>query len=377
MKQKKNTIMKIQSIALLFIGTGAILQSCGNKNAANGQAGAAPAVAVTTAAVTQQIVTGSESYPAIVVPINETELRAEVSGYITNIYVTDGATVNKGEKLYEIDHTRYTAAVDQAKASLKIAEATLEKVKRDLQRYRKLSEQDAIAKQTLDYAETDLNNQEAQVLAAKAALTTAVTNLDRSVIRAPFAGTVGISQVRNGALVSAGSTLLNTISTTNPINVEFQVPERSLSQFVALQKSGAKEAIQLKLSGNNTYPSHGYISTIDRAVDAGTNTIKVRARFDNPANELRAGMNASIKVLEKSAQEEMVIPYKAVQEQLGVFSVFIVGDSSKVKQQAVKLGTSFDDKVVIKEGLKLSDKVVVEGIMNLRDGATIQEQTGN
>src|SRR5690606_15714988 len=188
--------------ALAFLGTGIFLQSCQNKGAQQRQQGEV-IVPVSAVQVTQEEVSGSEDYPAVIVPINETELRAEVNGYITHIFVADGAAVNKGDKLYEIDGTRYTAAADQAKANLKIAEANLDRVKRDVQRYRKLAEQDAIAKQTLDYAETDLNNQEAQVLAAKAAVTTAVTNLNRSVIRAPFSGTVGISQVRNGALVSA------------------------------------------------------------------------------------------------------------------------------------------------------------------------------
>ncbi|RRN77176.1 efflux RND transporter periplasmic adaptor subunit, partial [Pseudoxanthomonas sp. SGD-10] len=285
-----------------------------------------------------------------------------------------GASVRKGDKLYEIDGTRYAAAADQAKANLKIAEANLERVKRDVQRYRKLAEQDAIAKQTLDYAETDLNNQEAQVLAAKANVTTAVTNLNRSVIRAPFSGTVGISQVRNGALVSAGSTLLNTISTVDPITAEIQVPERSIAKFTALQKSGSQSALKLILSDGQVYGGNGQITTIDRAVDAQTNTIKVRAKFNNPSNQLRAGMNATIQITEKSSAPELVIPFKAVQEQLGVYHVFVVNDSSKVEQRDVALGLKFEDKVVIKEGLQLGDKVVTEGIMNLKEGVKVAEQ---
>src|SRR5690606_6880175 len=141
-------------------------------------------------------------------------------------YVTDGAFVNKGQRLYEIDRTRYQAAVDQSAANLEIAKANLARVEKDLERYQKLAEKDAIAKQRLDYAFTDVNNQKAQVQAAEAALTTAKTNLRRSVITAPFSGNIGISQVRNGALVSAGSTLLNTISSTDPIAVEFPISEK-------------------------------------------------------------------------------------------------------------------------------------------------------
>src|SRR5690606_7662581 len=135
-------------------------------------------------------------------------------------HVADGATVSKGQALYEIDRVRYQAAVDQAKANLEIAKANLQRVEKDLARYQTLSEQDAIAKQTLDYALTDVNNQKAQIQAAQAALTTAQTNLARSIIRAPFSGAVGISQVRTGAFVSPGVTMLNTISANDPIAVE-------------------------------------------------------------------------------------------------------------------------------------------------------------
>ncbi|ADY53691.1 efflux transporter, RND family, MFP subunit [Pseudopedobacter saltans DSM 12145] len=365
---------KIQLTALALVGTGLFFQSCQNKGAQQGQQGEV-AVPVSAVEVTQEEVSGSENYPAVIVPINETELRAEVSGYITNIFVTDGASVAKGDRLYEIDGTRYAAAVDQAKANLKIAEANLDKVKRDVQRYRKLAEQDAIAKQTLDYAETDLNNQEAQVLAAKANLTTAATNLNRSVIRAPFSGTIGISQVRNGALVSAGTTLLNTISTVNPITAEFQVPERNIAHFVSLQKSGNQSALKLRLSDGQLFDGAGQIITIDRAVDEGTNTIKVRAKFNNPGNQLRAGMNATITVIEKSSTPELVIPYKAVQEQLGTYNVFVIGDSSKVQQRNISIGLKFEDKVVVKDGLKVGDKVVTEGVMNLKEGVKVTEKS--
>src|SRR5690606_40175347 len=139
-----------------------------------------PRTATATAGVvTEEIVAGVDAYPGSVVPLNETDLRAEVSGYITGIFVTDGASVSKGQKLYEIDRTRYEAAAQQAKASLAIAEANLDRITRDVERYRKLADQDAIARQTLDYAETDLNNAEAQVASAQAAVVTATTNLNK------------------------------------------------------------------------------------------------------------------------------------------------------------------------------------------------------
>src|SRR5690606_17471048 len=234
------------------------------------------ATPVTIEVVTEEIVAGMDAYPGSVVPLNETDLRAEVSGYITAIFVADGASVSKGQKLYEIDRTRYEAAAQQAKAALAIAEANLDRITRDVARYRKLAEQDAIARQTLDYAETDLNNAEAQVASAKAALVTATTNLNRSTIVAPFSGTLGISQVRAGALVTAGSTLLNTISSTSPIAVDFPVNERSIQQFVDLQKQADTDSVITLSFGGKVYPHAGKITVIGRAVDANTGTITVR-----------------------------------------------------------------------------------------------------
>jgi membrane fusion protein (multidrug efflux system) len=366
---------KTQLFSALLISSGLLVQSCNSKDGkqANQAQQADMAIPVSMAVVGKEIVTGVKSYPSNVVALQETEIRAEVTGYITNIYVTDGAVVSKGQRLYEIDRTRYQASVDQAKANLAIAKANLERVQKDLQRYQTLAEQDAIAKQTLDYATTDVNNQKAQVQAAEAALTTAQTNLQRSVIVAPFSGTVGISQVRSGALVAAGTTLLNTISSTNPIAVEFQINERDIAEFIKLQTNATGSEIHVGLPNGSRYIEAGRISTIDRAVDSQTGTLKVRATFANNANTLRAGMNTTLNVVSTSAQEEVVIPYKAVFEQLGIFNVYTVNDSSKVELKQVGLGNKIEDKVVITSGLEAGQKIVLDGAASLRPGTKVVE----
>lgn len=368
--------MNNYKIAPLLLVAAGLAGACGNKQQQAGRP-QPQATPVTAEVVTEEIVAGMDAYPGSVVPLNETDLRAEVSGYITAIFVADGASVSKGQKLYEIDRTRYEAAAQQAKAALAIAEANLDRITRDVARYRKLAEQDAIARQTLDYAETDLNNAEAQVASAKAALTTATTNLNRSTIIAPFSGTVGISQVRAGALVTAGSTLLNTISSTSPIAVDFAVNQRNIQQFVDLQKQGNIEkdsVITLTFAGGTVYPLPGKITVIDRAVDANTGTITVRATFANPDGLLRAGMNTNVRVRTTSATKQLVIPYQAVTEQLGQSAVYVVTDSSTVEERLVELGAKVAEKVVVREGLSLGDTVVTQGLINLRSGAKVKVQ---
>ena len=367
--------MNKYSLATMLLAGAGLVAACSNQPQQQQGPGAQPAIPVTTAPVTEELVVGTDGYPGNVVALNETELRAEVSGYITGIFVADGASVSKGQKLYEIDRTRYAAAVEQAKSNLAIAEANLDRLQRDVERYRKLAEQDAIAKQTLDYAETDLNNAQAQVASAQAALTTAQTNLDRAVIVAPFNGTIGISQVRMGALVSAGSTLLNSISSVNPIAVDFPVNEREIPRFNALRQSDAvvrDSLISITLPGGQAYAYPGKIIAMDRAVDRNTGTLTVRASFANPDEMLRAGMATTVQIRNQSEAKQLVIPYRAVSEQLGQTSVYVVTDSNTVDQRIIKLGLKNVDRVVVNEGLANGEQVVTEGIINLRPGAKVQ-----
>lgn len=362
----------------LVLGSALVWQSCGSKDGSKQQAAAAAAqgevaIPVSFGTVGQEIVAGLKSYPASVVPLQETEIRAEVNGYITNIFVSDGASVSKGQALYEVDRIRYQAAVDQAKATLEIAKSTLQRVEKDLGRYQTLADKDAIAKQTLDNALTDVSTQRSQVQAAQAALVTAQTNLQRSTIRAPYSGILGISQVRNGALVTAGSTLLNTLSSVDPVAVEFQISEKEIAEFSAYQSGRSSTEITVSLPDGTSYAGQGRISLIDRAVSSSTGTISVRATFNNAQNILRAGMNVTMNVKSTSTVEQMIIPFKAVQDQLGVYNVYVVNDSSKAEQRPVELGLKIGDKVVVNKGLNVGEKIVVDGIMNVKTGAKLVE----
>lgn len=377
LKTSKHTVKMISmnrySLATMLLAGAGFVAACSNQT--QKQAPGQQAIPVTTAAVTEEVVVGTDSYPGNVVALNETQLRAEVSGYITGIFVADGASVSKGQKLYEIDRTRYAADVEQAKSNLAIAEANHARLQRDVERYRKLAEQDAIAKQTLDYAETDFNNAQAQVASARAVLTTAQTNLNRAVIIAPFSGTIGIAEVRMGALVSAGSTLLNSISSVDPIAVDFPVSEREIPRFNTLRRSDAvmrDSVLSITLPGGQAYSHPGKIIAIDRAVDRNTGTITVRASFANPDELLRAGMATTVQVRNQSESKQLVIPYRAVIEQLGQTSVYVLTDSSTVEQRGVRLGLKVADRVVINEGLSNGEQVVTDGTINLRPGAKVQ-----
>lgn len=347
-----------------------ILASCSNPPAK--PVVAVAAIPVLTYQAAEESVSTSDSYPGTVVPLNEVELRAQVSGYITGMYVRDGQEVRKGQKLYEIDRSKYDAALRQAQAQVQIAKSNRDKSAKDLARYTKLAEQDAIAKQRVDYAQTDLANAESLVAGAESALANASVDLRHAIVTAPLSGTIGISQVKMGALVSAGSTLLNTVSTTNPIAVDIFVGQNEIPRFVSLQKKAAGDTFTIQFSDQSVSNLYGKISAIDRAVDPQTGTLKVRISFPNASGALRSGMSCTVKVLNQDTGKQLVIPSKALTEQMGEFFVYVLGDSSKVKQRRLTLGARVNDKTVVRDGLKAGESIVVEGVQNLKEGALVQ-----
>jgi membrane fusion protein (multidrug efflux system) len=349
-------------VALLAIA------SCGNKDAA--QNAAVPPTEVSVMEARQGNALYYDQYQGTVVAINTVELRSQVSGFITGIFFKDGDVVKKGQALYEIDRRKYQAAYDQAKANVLSAQANLVKAQKDIDRYNMLLKQDAIARQTVDNAAAAFETAKSQVAVAKAQLESAATDLSYAVIKAPFSGRIGISQVKLGAQVTTGSTLLNTISAENPIAVDIVVNEQDINRFYGLQKHTTDSTFRLKLSNDSLYNKPGHIAAIDRGVNNQTGTIKVRVQFDNPNDELKDGMSGVLKVLNNESGSRVIIPYKSVTEQMGEFFVFTAQDTIAIQKKVI-LGPRLNDNVVILDGIKPGDMVVTDGFQRLRDSSRI------
>ena len=336
-----------------------------------------PAIPVTVTNVNLTKAIFYNSYPANIVALKEVELRGQVSGYITGIYFTEGTEVHSGEKLYEIDRRKYQAAYEEAQSNVKIAEDNLEKVQRDANRYTDLAKQDAVAKQLYENAMTDLKNAKQQVESAKSELIKAKTDYEYSLINAPFDGTIGFSSVKLGALITPGQTLLNTVSSDDPMGVDFEISETELSRFQKLENLPNSSEFQINdttfritLPDNSIYPYIGKISVIDRAVDPQTGSIRVRITVPNPEKMLKPGMSCKVLVLNANAGQQMLIPFKAVMEQLGEYFVFVKQDKN-VKQVKVTLGPRVNSNVIVLKGLNGGETIVVDGIQKLHDGSEI------
>jgi membrane fusion protein (multidrug efflux system) len=335
---------------------------------------AAPAVPVNLYQVKPETTSYLDMYPGTLIALNEVQLRSEVNGFLTGIFFTEGQIVKKGQKLYDIERSKYAAAYAQAEANLQIAKANAEKAQKDAERYNRLSQQDAIAKQRVDYAQTDLQNTKLQVSAAQAQLASARTDLQHAVITAPFTGTIGISQVKMGSFVTAGQTQLNTISSDDPISVDFVVSEKEINRFSQLQQKVVApndSTFTILLPDNTIYPYPGKISFIDRAVDPQTGTIKIRTSFPNPNRALRSGMSCTIRILNSHDQPQIVIPYKSVTEQMGEYFVYVV-ETDTARQRKVELGARIRENVIVKNGLQTGAQIVIEGTQKLRDNTPVQ-----
>jgi membrane fusion protein (multidrug efflux system) len=350
------------------------LAACGGKQGQQQQGPPqAQAVPVTVTDVTTTDAVYYDEYPGTVTALNQVDLRPQVTGYITGIFFKDGDRVRKGQKLYTIDEQVYNANYQNAVANVAVQEANLVKAQKDAARYHELDKNDAIAKQQVDNADAALAAAQKQVEAAKANVRAVQANVSFSTVYAPFDGTIGISQVKVGASVVAGSSILNTVSTDNPIAVDFVVDQKELYRFLQLQQKGAnpKDSTFTLAFGNDVYPYPGRISVIDRAVDPQTGTIKIRLSYPNDKNMLKAGMNTTVRVKNDASTRSTIIPYKAVTEQLGEFFVYVVGDSSKVSQHKVLLGKQIGANVIVKDGVKEGQKIVVQGVQNLHEGSVI------
>ena len=354
---------------ILWIGPLAALTiaSCEKKAKPNT---ALPPTPVNVVAAKTAAATYYDPYQGAVVALNNVELRSEVSGFITGIFFKEGDVVPKGKALYEIDRRKYQAAYDQAEANLLSANANMVKAQKDEERYNMLLKNDAVARQTVDQADAAYETSKANVAVAKAGVLSAKTDLSYSIITAPFTGRIGISQVRLGAQVSPGTTLLNTISSEHPIGVDVVISEDDISRFYALQKSSTDSTFKLQLSDGSIYNHPGKVLAIDRGVASGTGTIKVRLRFDNNDDVLKDGMSCVLNVLNSASGQRVQIPYKAITEQMGEFFVFVSQDTI-AKQQKVKLGPRIGSDVVILSGVNAGDKIVTEGFQRLRNGGKI------
>lgn len=307
----------------------------------------------------------------------EVELRARVSGILTGKKFRDGARVKKGDLLFTIDAREYIAQTASAKAQLAAAQASASRARLDVERYQPLVAERAISQQVYDNAVAVANETRAQVAALKAAVEAAELGLEYAEVRAPFDGQIGVADIFEGGLVSAGQTVLATISNADPAWVYFSVSENDLLRVQrqlaerTTPETGAVRTVTLTLGDGGEYPLPGIINFADRALDPQTGTYQLRAEFANPQHLLAPGMFARIRVTGENMGPVLLVPERAVIQQLGRYFVAVVGPGNVAVLKPIEPGPRVGAMWVVNSGLTAGELVVVEGTQKARPGALL------
>jgi membrane fusion protein (multidrug efflux system) len=348
------------------------------------------------------------------------DIKAEVSGYLTEQLYTEGSFVKKGQLMFQIDPRPFQAVADQARGQLAqsegqlaesraqlaqaqaqvvVAEANQHRVQLDVDRYAPLIQAQAITQQDFDdanqnnmaakaqlqaaraqveTAQAHITAASAAVEAAKAALETAQINLGFSRITSPIDGIPGIAQQQVGALVSPASGAMTTVSTVDPIKVYFTASEQEYLDFTRRFPTAEKRQahtreleLELILADGSVYAEKGKFDFANRQVDVRTGAIRLAGLFPNPGNSLRPGQYGRVRTVIQTQKGALLVPQQAVIDLQGQHQVAVVEDDNKVRIQNVDLGDTFGHDWIVRSGLKPGERVIAQGLQKVHEGAQV------
>lgn len=315
-------------------------------------------------------------YSARLEAVNFAEIRPQVSGTITQVKFHDGQMVEKGDVLFVIDPRPYQAAVNQAKAELRVAKNQSSFSSKELGRAKELIKTNAISERVLDERSNAHSIAVATVKALEARLRNAEINLDFAYIKAPISGRVSRAEIKVGNLVEAGGNapVLTSIVSNKNVYADFEVDEKSYLKYVRNSAKSLSEEhkipVKLKLSGDDV-EYKGFIQSFDNQIDVSSGTIRARALFNNEDGALLPGMFASVKMGTPSSEDQILIGERAIGTDQSRKFVYVIGDNNMVEYRVVTIGESIEGQRIITSGLNDGDQVITEGIMRIRPGMPV------
>jgi RND family efflux transporter MFP subunit len=351
---------------------------------------AAPAAPppVTVSAPVQKEVTEWDEYTGQFAAVDYVEIRARVSGYLTEIHFTDGQIVNKGDLLFVIDPRPYEIELQQAEAQLATASASLDLANRQLSRAATLREKDFVAQSTYDERTQTMKAAAASVETGKAAVRQAQLDLEFSHITAPVTGRISRHEVSIGNLVSGGAaagtpTLLTTIVSLDPIYLNFDMSE---AQFLSYERAVADGKLKsnrdkgvpvfARLTDEPKWTREGVLNFVDNQVDRGAGSIRARGVFPNPNFFLTPGQFGRLRIPGSEPYQAILVPDASVVTDQSSKLVLTVAEDGTVVPKPVRLGPVIDGLRVIRSGLDAKDRVVIDGLVRARPGSKVTPQPG-
>lgn len=354
-----------------------LLAGCGKKE----EAAAPPPPPVTVANPTKKVTTDWDEFTGRFDAVEQVQVRARVTGFVTKVAFTDGAVVKTGDLLYEIDPRQYQAAAEQAQGQLDDAKAKVVLAEKELERATTLIKTDAISENIVDQRNQALAAAQAATLQAEGALKQAQLNVEYTRVVAPIDGRVSRHLVTVGNLVQgseSGATLLTSIVSLSPIYVYFDTDEATYVRNSKLWFEGKRPSsrdtpnpVEITLVGE-TKPSHeGKMNFLDNRLDVGTGTLRGRAIVENKDLSILPGQFARVRIIASGEYEALLIPDAAVANDQSRKIVMVVKADDTVEARPVTLGPLDGGLRVIREGLKPDDRVIVDGLQRARIGAKV------
>ncbi|WP_336015604.1 efflux RND transporter periplasmic adaptor subunit [Acinetobacter pittii] len=343
-----------------------VLNGCGNEQVSD-QTQVSTAK-VTVISIQPQSINFSENLPARVQAFRTAEIRPQVGGIIEKVLFAQGSEVKAGQPLYKINSETFEADVNSNRAGLNKAEAEVNRLKIQLERYQQLLPSNAISKQEVSNAEAQYRQAIADVAQMKALLARQNLNLQYATVRAPISGRIGKSFVTEGALVSQADS--NTMATIQQIDRVYVDVKQSIGEYERLQaalQSGElsannQKAVQILNSLGQSYNVTAKMLFEDINVDPETGDVTIRIEVTNPERKLLPGMYVRVNIERASVPQALLVPEQAIQRNMnGDPQVYVVNAKGGADVRSVELGQQYEQFYLINKGLKAGDKVVVEG----------------
>ncbi len=360
--------------ALMLTGLLGLTAGCGQS------APKSASVSVKAMKVLKEDVAVSKQYAGQVKSIDAVVIKPQVSGTITEKYISSGQFVEAGQALYKIDDRQYATEVMSAQSNVDKALTTLNNSRIDLDRYQRLASSGAVSEQTLTTQQATVDTNESNYQNMQSMLQKAQENLDDTVIRAPISGKLSVDDVAAGTYVTAGNTALVSVGEVSPIDVQFSISETELLNFQQAAEENRQKGIEeayvapvasLTLSNGKKLSETSTNYIIDRQVSQDTGTITMKVVFQNTEHYLLPGMFARVKITSPQKEGTLLVPERAVQQVLNKSFVLVCGDDNKSVSKIVTLGDKVGSYYIVKSGLSENDTVVVEGLTNLKEGQSL------
>ncbi len=333
-----------------------------------------PAPSVSVITLQKQPVVHEMVLPGRVSPSRQSQVRPQVDGVITERLFEEGAQVEKGQQLYQIDEARYLAQLNSAKADLKSAQANLKTLEAKARRYNDLVAKNAVSKQEYDDVIAQKEQAQAAISVAEAAVDVAKVNMGYTKVYAPISGRISRSYVTEGTLVTTNqSQQLATITQLDPVYIDMQESGSSILTLRQTMRSQGSMEVELTLDEvtGKRYTQTGSVKFSEVTVDETTGSVTLRAEMPNPEGILLPGLFVKGHVI-TGREEALLVPQRATTRQPdGSLSVYVVNQNNEVEGRTLEIGKIYRDQFVVLGGVEEGEQVIVTGYQKVKPGAKV------